>query len=273
MAVVARRAQMDRSIGRVLERIFDDVPNRLGQLATVGLDALDAVDAVVDDAAIVQAASGIALAAQELGDVDAFDVRRRLGIEPRQAASADRSARACAPSRATSSRGSGARFAAPRSHRGASTSMYPPITVSGVRSSCEASAANCRMRSSACLPMVDRRRDARDGIVERRGQRRHLIAAAHDETALRVVTVRERSQGIAHLVDRPQRLLREEPSDEPGQQDRRSADRQNDAPIWNQRNQQERKRRAEADVAALDVRERERLEPRRVGRQRGKGPR
>ncbi len=63
--------------------------------------------------------------------------------------------------------------------------------------------------------VIDRRRDARNGIVEGCGQRGDLVAAGHDEAALRVIAVGERTQRVAHLVDRPQRLLREEPPDEP----------------------------------------------------------
>ena len=57
--------------------------------------------------------------------------------------------------------------------------------------------------------IVNGRRDAGGRVVKRGRQRRDFVAAGHDEAALRVIAVGQGAQRIAHLVDRPQRLLRQ----------------------------------------------------------------
>ena len=74
VAVVAHRAQMNRRIRRILERVFDDVPERFAEFGAIADDASDALDAIVDLARLVEPARSIALAAQQFGEIDCFGI-------------------------------------------------------------------------------------------------------------------------------------------------------------------------------------------------------
>ncbi len=185
-----------------------------------------------------------------------FDVRRRFRIEPRQAHQpVDQTAHVLfleRHRRENLSRDASAL----RSRRGAARRY-----IRRSRSAACAARATRRRQTAACAP----RRDAGRSIAAatlaaasliRRGQRRDFVAACHDEAALRVVAVRQRAQRIADFVDRPQRLLREEPADEPREQHRRQRNREDDAPVRNRaKRASSGKDGSKRDVAALDVRQ------------------
>ena len=91
---------------------------------------------------------------------------------------------------------SSGRSAAPRRN----SSAYPRIDVSGVRSSCDASATKRRSRASDCGAFGERGLDLMQHLVERDAEPADLGRVVDDLDAVREVAGRDRAGGLLHLL-------------------------------------------------------------------------
>ena len=77
--------------------------------------------------------------------------------------------------------------------------MYPAMTVKRRAQFVRSVGGKLSHALFGLFAMLERRRDAGDGIVERRGEVGHFVAAAHDKASLREIAVGQRLAATTSL--------------------------------------------------------------------------
>ena len=109
------------------------------------------------------------------------------------------------------------------------SSAYPRMAVTGVRSSCDASATNCSSRDCAVEPFVERGFELPEHVVERVGEATELGAVVGVIDPLERSPDGDGARGVDHPVDRAQRSPDHEPRHRRADTDHREA-RQQEGP-------------------------------------------